>query len=393
MLEGRRERVAIAALVAARIVYATNWLNIGAIFKLMEGTLNVGIIGLGAVTSSFYLGLGLAQVPAGLLAARAGPKRVVVSGILLYAAATLGVSASSQLVQIVVLRFLVGTGMALVFAPAVVLVARFFGGDRAGVGVGVFNSAYDLGGLLGLYVWIVIATAEGWQSSLLLSGTLAVATGLLVLGLVPGDVTNLGFRVKLPVLLGILKDSQLILLGLAALALTVGNVLLSSFMVYYLNTSLGVPLATAGLLASLVVVVPIATAIWGGRLYDGVRRPRLLILSSCGGMFAALLLAAVPNVAVAVAGTGLGGVVSGVGFTTAFAWARDLNREDKEYEGLAIAWVNGISLTGAFVPPAVFSLAEGIWGYSASWLAGAALCLAFTVPLFFLKEGIPTRAG
>jgi len=393
MLAGRREKVAIVALVTARIVYATNWLNIGAIFKLMEGTLNVGIIGLGAVTSSFYLGLGLTQVPAGVLAARAGPKKVVVSGVLLYSFATLGVSASSQLPQVVLLRFLVGMGMALVFAPAVVLVARFFGGRRAGVGVGVFNSAYDAGGLLGLYVWIVIATVAGWQSSLLLSGVLGAVTGLLVLGLVPGDETSQEFRVRLPVLLRILKDGQLILLGVATLALTVGNVLISSFMVYYLNTSLGVPLTTAGLMAALIVVVPIATAIWGGRLYDRTRRPRLLILWSCGGMFAALLLAAVPIVAVAAAGTALGGVVSGIGFTIAFAWARDLNREEREYEGLAIAWVNGISLTGAFVPPAIFSLVEGAFGYPASWLTGAALCLAFTFPLVFLREGIPARAG
>ena len=104
----RREKVAIFALVAARVIYATNWLNIGAIFKLMETTLGVGVIGLGDVTSSFYLGLGLVQIPAGVLAARVGPKRVVVSGVVLYSLATLGVAASSSLAQVVALRFVVG---------------------------------------------------------------------------------------------------------------------------------------------------------------------------------------------------------------------------------------------------------------------------------------------
>jgi ACS family D-galactonate transporter-like MFS transporter len=388
-----KERGAILALVAARIVYATNWLNVGAIFKLMEGTLSGGVFGLGAITSSFYLGLGLAQIPAGVLAARAGPKRVVVSGIMLFSVATLGIAASTQLTQVAALRFVVGAGMALVFAPAVVLVAKFFGGRRAGAGVGVFNSAYDVGGLLGLYVWIIIASGAGWRSSLLLSGGLSAATGLLVMGLVPGDEANLEFRIRAPALLSILKDSQLILLGLGTLGLSIGNILISSFMVYYLNASLGVPLTTAGLVTSAIVVVPIATAIWGGRLYDGTKKPRLLMLLSCAGMVVALLMASVSNLAVAALGTAVGGVVSGVGFTIAFAWARDLNRAEPEYDGLAIAWVNGISLTGSFVPPLVFSFVAGGWGHSTAWLAGCALCLALTVPLLFQREGIPARGA
>ena len=318
---------------------------------------------------------------------------MVVLGVFLYSGATLGVAAATELAQVVVLRFLVGTGMALVFAPAVVLVARFFGGGRAGLGVGVFNSAYDVGGLFGLYVWIIIATALGWESSILLSGGLAAATGLLVLLLVPGDSSSLEFKLSAPALLAILRDRQLILLGLGTLGLSIGNILISSFMVYYLNASLSVPLTTAGLVTSIIVVVPIATALWGGRLYDRMRRPRTLMLASCAGMFAALLTACIPELPLAALATCIGGVVSGVGFTAAFAWARDLNRQDPEYDGLAIAWVNGISLTGSFGPPAVFSLVAGGWGYPSAWLAGAALCLALTVPLAFMKEGVPARAG
>src|SRR2546422_9474096 len=65
---------AIIALVAARIVYAVNWLNIGAIFYLMSADLNSGVSGLGTLTSSFYLGVGIMQVPGGILAAKWGPQ-------------------------------------------------------------------------------------------------------------------------------------------------------------------------------------------------------------------------------------------------------------------------------------------------------------------------------
>jgi MFS family permease len=326
------------------------------------------------------------------MAARLGAKKVVVTGIMLSSLATLGISASTQLLEVALLRFSVGCGMALVFAPAVVLVARFFGGERLGVGVGVLNSAYDFGGLLGLYVWVIIATATGWRPSLLLSGGIGVVTGILVALFVPGDSTGIEFRVRLPALVNLLRGRPLILLGLGTLGLSAGNTLISSFMVYYLNTSLGVPLATSGLVAAMVVVVPMATAIWGGRLYDTMRKPKLLMMLSGGGMLLAMLLTSVPTLWTAVLGSVLGGIVSGVGFTVAFAWARDLNSAEPQYDGLAIAWVNGISLTGSIVPPLVFSAVAGTSGYVYAWLAGAALCMAFTLPLLFQKEGTPARA-
>lgn len=392
MLGRTKAKKAIASLVASRIIYATNWLNIGAIFVLMEATLGVGIVGLGTLTSSFYLGLGLTQVPAGIMAAKMGPKKVVVAGIMLSSLTTLGISASTQLIEVAVLRFVVGAGMACVFAPAVVLVAKYLGGSRSGIGVGVYNSAYDVGGLLGLYVWVIIATAAGWQSSLLLSGGLGVITGVLVAYYVPDDSTSLEFRIRLSTLWSIMKDRQLILLGLGTLGLNIGNILISGFMVYYLNKSLGIPLPTAGLVAAMIVVVPIVTALWGGRLYDRIRKPRLLTLLSGAGMALALLLISIPSLAVAVVSSVLGGAVTGIGFTASFAWARDLNTAEAEYDGLAIAWVNGISLTGAFVPPLVFSRIVGDWGYSTAWLAGAAMCLALTASLLFQREGIPAIA-
>ena len=55
-----------------RIVYAINWLNIGAIFFAMGPDLGSGVVGLGTLTSSFYIGLGLMQVPGGVLAAKWG---------------------------------------------------------------------------------------------------------------------------------------------------------------------------------------------------------------------------------------------------------------------------------------------------------------------------------
>ncbi len=144
MAEVSKQR-SVIALVAARIVYAINWLNIGAIFYLMSADLNSGVSGLGTLTSSFYLGVGIMQVPGGILAAKWGPKRTVSLGILVSSIAVLGTSISSAILEVATLRFIVGAGMALVFAPSVVIMTRFLGG-KSGTGVGLINSAFDIGG-------------------------------------------------------------------------------------------------------------------------------------------------------------------------------------------------------------------------------------------------------
>ncbi len=380
-----QSRGAVASLVFSRVVYAINWLNIGAIFVLMSPDLGVGTAGLGVLTSTFYLGLGLMQVPGGLAAAKWGPKPVVVFGIFLSSFAVLGTAVSSSLAAIAALRFVVGTGMAFVFAPAVVLVSRHLSGNT-GLGVGLFNSAYDFGGIIGLFGWVVIATAEGWRQSLLLSGALGILTGLLVIALVPGDGGNSEFKAKRDAVMSILANRQIILLGMVTLGISVGNVLISNFMVEYLVNFLHYPPVEAGLVGSMVVVLPVFTAIWAGRSYGKTSRPRLVLTLVVLGTGLALLLCSYPSVYAALGCSVLGGSCAGIGYTFAFAGAKDLNRSGSQYDGLAISWVNAISLTGAFGPPLFYTYFVDAVGYSAAWGASAVLCLIFLAPLLLMVE-------
>jgi MFS family permease len=387
LLDSKRDFNAVAALVVTRIVYAVNWLNIGAIFVLMGPDLGAGVSGLGSVTSLFYVGLGLAQVPGGLLAARWGPKKVAALGIFVSSFAVLGTSVSSSVPEIAALRFVVGVGMALVFAPAVVLVARLLRGGRSGLGVGLFNSAYDAGGLVGLFGWVVIATAMGWRPSLAISGGLGVLTGILVLLYVPRDEGRTDFVVRTKALTGILGNRQLIFLGLGTLGLGLGNVVIQTFMGYYLVHAYGLSPSIAEAITSMVVVLPIFTAVVAGRHYDRTAKPKLMMVASLVVSSVALLVGAFPSPLTALACAVAGGVAAGFGYTAAFAGAKDLNKAEQEYDGLAVAWVNCIQLLGSFWPPLLYSYLVEVAGYSSAWLGSGALSTLFVVPLLLMKEG------
>ncbi|HEV2138231.1 MAG TPA: MFS transporter [Nitrososphaerales archaeon] len=379
---------AFSSLIFARIVYAINWLNLGAIFYLVSPDIGAGVSGLGTVTSTFFLGVGLMQIPGGLLAAKLGSKRVVVVGIFLSSLSALGTSILSTIPQMAVLRFLVGVGMALVFAPGVVIIARLIGGGsgKSGIGVGLFNSAFDLGGLAAFIGWIVIATATGWRISLALGGGLGVITGVLVAFFVPGDNANSEFNLTRPGTLSILMDKQLVILGLATLGLGIGNAVITGFMVYYLINSLSISGTVAGLIGTLVTFVPIFSAVWGGRFYDRIMRHRMVMILCLLGSAASLAIGAFPSLYAAAACSALGGLFSGIGYTFAFAGARDIHKAEKEYDSLAIAWINSIQLTGSFLPPIFFSYLVEAQGYSQAWLGSGGLTLIFVIPVLLMAE-------
>ena len=386
MLSSVQNSRALAALILARIVYALNWMNLGAIFYLMQADVGAGVSGLGTVTAAFYLGIGLVQIPGGLLAAKYGPKKVVVVGIFLTSVSVIGTAEVSTIAVLSILRFLVGAGMAFVFAPGVVLVTRLLRTGKSGMGVGLFNSAFDVGGLVAIFGWVVVAEATGWRLSLLTSGTLGVITGVLTLVFLPKDTIDSGFNLGLGPLIRIVTDRKMVLIGLGMLAYDIGNTIISGFMVFYLVNVQKVSGPTAALVTSLITVVPIFTALWAGRLYDTRRSHRLMMELGAIGSAASLAFGAYPTLFAAIACAGLGGVVTGLGYTFGFAGARDMNREGREYEGLAISWVNCIHLTGSFIPPLFFSYIASSAGYSPAWLWSAVFTMVLFVPMLLLPK-------
>ena len=250
----------------------------------------------------------------------------------------------------------------------------------------MLNSAFEVGGLFGLFVWVVIAGSTGWRPSLELSGALGLLTGILVALFVPESRSSVKFRVERAPLMTIIADRQLVLLGLGTLGSGIANNVISGFIIYYQRSALGVQPTVAALVGALVFVVPVFTAVWGGRLFDVASRHRALMLASLLGGSIALAVAAYPSVYAAAVCSVIGGIATGVGFTFAFAGARDLNRAGKEYESLAIAWVNSISLTGSFFPALFFPYLVHAYGYQDAWIGSALVGLVFLVPVFLMVE-------
>ena len=386
LLRNVAHRGAFWSLIVARVVYAVNWYNIASIFAPMAVELKSDVSGLGILASSFYLGIVLFQIPGGLLAAKYGPRRTSFVGIFLASVSAFLTGFSAGVQEAAALRFIVGVGMALFFSPGVSLIAKYYRKGSEGFGIGLYNSAFDLGGALGLFGWALLAEVLGWRQSLFISGGMGIVTSLLIIVLIPKEDLSGSSPIKLRELSDVLLNKELLILSLNMLGQDVGSILVGSFIVYYLESALGVRYELAGSAGALYLLMMLAISPVSGRIYDRLKDVRRLMLISGLVMSAGVGAAAFGGVYGAFVATIIVGLSAGLGFTVGFSAARETNRSQVKYESLAIAWANSISLSAGFWSPVLFSLVVSSYGYPPAWLLGSLLTLALVLSILAFRR-------
>lgn len=420
------------SLIVARIVYGINWFNISAIFPLIALEFDKDVSLLGSMSAAFFIGVGLFQIPAGIFAARFNPRTSAIVGIMITSAAALlcGLVVSSS--QLIWLRFMVGFGMAFFFSSAVILIAKYGKRGFPGFSIGIMNSAHSMGGIIGIFAWIIIAQMVGWRPSLILSGVLGLGTALFMIMTIPkskliddGDSkvddksyqpTRKGQEFNIFATLSVLSNRTLVCLGLILVGIQAAWAVELTFLVIYLE-NLRFSVQFGGIIASLPLVFAIISAPLIGRFYDKAKdTKRVLVICGIGTSIAIAGLS-IDNLYTIITSVILTGFFSGGAFTVVYEKARtvlinsavdhrrtatspdiDANErnfaERKEhflsdssyFDTLKVAWVNGLSLIGVLWTPLAFSYLVEESNYGLAWIISAAITAVFVItPIKFLK--------
>jgi MFS family permease len=429
------DTAASSSLIIARIVYGVNWFNLSAVFPLIALEFSKDVSLLGSITTAFLIGVGLFQIPAGIFAAKYGPHTSAIFGITAYSIAAVLYGLASEASQLVWLRFIVGLGMAFFFSSAIILIARYGKRGFPGFSIGMMNSAHSMGGIIGIFAWIIIAQILGWRNSLILSGVLGLVTALLMIIAVPKAERELttGYinriqnkfykprrqvQLKFSIVLRILSNRPLVYLGFVLIGIQAAWALELTFIVVYLR-NLGFSAELTGIIASLPLISAIVSAPLIGGFYDQIKDARK-VLAICGiGMSMAIAGMSIDSIYIVVICTIFIGFFSGGAFTVIYEKARTLQILDiAEYknktsapktnkkavntdnnhspsidsssyyfDAIKVAWVNGLSLIGVLWMPTVFSSIVTRNGYDLAWILSAVVTASFVlIPLSKLSN-------
>lgn len=411
----------VTAIVFARILYAINWFNIASIFYLIVEDFKQDISMLGLISTSFLIGIGIFQVLAGILALKYNPKTIILFGIMLLSISVILSGLTTEIFQMVFLRFLVGTGMAFFFGPSVILISRYLGNGSDGLGIGILNSAHSIGGIIGLFGWIIVAQVIGWRLSLEISGILGCISGLLLFyelevkeksksrrqyshntpnknskniknnnhKIETHNYTG-NFRIKIEDLKTILTDKSIINIGLSLLGIQIGWGLISTFTILFLKNELHIDPIFAGSFVCIAMISNVIFAPLFGKLYDYiVKRYKsnisLILLIICNIIISInIFLFSLNNIIILLISVIMIGIFASGGFVVPYAKAREITRlklgKPPQYETLAVSFVNGLSLSGAFWAPFLFSVMVNYFNYDNAWLFGGFITLVFIIP-------------
>lgn len=163
----------LVAVTSASQFYRTSG---GVIAPELMADLRIGPEVLGLASSAFFLALGAAQIPVGILFDRIGARRTVagmtliaVIGALLHAAADSGT-------MLVLSRALLGLGSAASFMSVVVLCSRWFPRDRLSLTLSWVFAASQIGIFLATTPMALATAAIGWRWTFVMT---AMATAVI----------------------------------------------------------------------------------------------------------------------------------------------------------------------------------------------------------------------
>jgi MFS family permease len=380
-------KIATLSLMLARVVYTINWFNIASIFYLVASDFKEDIAMLGIISASFLIGVGLFQVPAGIIAAKYGPRKIAIYGIMIASSAALVTGLASNTSQITLLRFISGLGMACFFGPSVILVSKYLGKESEGLGIGLLNSAHALGGIIGLFGWVILAEQFGWRSTLILSGGLGISTAIILGSTLLRDADEIRneFKIKVSHVFSTLFNKSLIVLGITLLGFQAGSSMILTFSVFYFVDHLKINPIDAGLIGSLSLIVALVSSPFFGKLYDKIGNARNLLLISGIISASSLVGFATDSLYVITASILITGFFLSAGFVIVYAKAKEINKAQPQYQTLAVSFVNGVSLFGVFWVPVLFSSIVSGLGYEMAWLLGALVIILLILPVVRLK--------
>lgn len=368
--------------------------TVGAELPFIGNAFKAGNSELGILLGVFVATMGIFQVLAGFVALKWGTRETFLAGLVVAGVASLLSGLSTDIVDLIALRFVAAVGVAFTAGTAYSLVASYYAEGEKGKPIGLyFGITNGLGGVAGLPGTVALALAFGWASPMELGGAVCLIAALFSFFLLPstqiGAVENLrlvwsrGSRV--------IKSRSIWALAIGLAGFQAGCFVPIDYVTQYFNQvhpSWGI--TTAAVLAAVGVFFTLPGGILGGRIGEKKRVERRAIVGVFAAVFGAGLIAfsRLPLEALwvwyAVAGILVGLVLTVMNIVPAY-----LEESRGDNLSLGIGFISSIQLLYTSVFLATFGLITVQSGFANAWIISGILTIVM-LPLLLLVS--PSRS-
>src|SRR5467141_393385 len=379
----------LGSVLTSRVIYTINWFNIAPLLGatgLIALGLSIDLPSQGLLTSSFLLGAGIFQIPAGIVSARWGPKNTSQLGMLILSLSGIGEGLSPNFPAFLVSRFLLGLGAALFFAPAIGILTPLFRPEEEGLVLGLYNSCFNIGGGLGLFVWVIVTDLLGWRGGLVLGGVIGVISVLIGQIVIPRDkvIPRTQRRSMRPVF----RNRNIWLIAFGVLGFWGAIFSSSTFLEAYTKDVYGITPYISGLMASTIMFASIFGGPIGGYLSDRLRRRKIFILipGTLGSL--GIILFGVSQPLELWFLIPLVGFLDAIVFSTMYASPSQYPDVGHEYAPLGISIINSVQILGSFPIPIIFTFLVKTYGqnYAHGWFFMGGFALAMMLLILGIRE-------
>ena len=166
----------VPSILFARAVYALQWYFLSPVLLIIASAMGVSKSSVGLVPFFFILGAAVAQILAGILSTRHSAKLVYVVGLSVLSLSDVFLALSTSFYELLIIRFVSGIGAGFFFSPAAAVLMKSRE-NRAGLMMGIYNTAFDVGGAVGL-LWGIPDVELGWRVATVIGGAIGFALAL-----------------------------------------------------------------------------------------------------------------------------------------------------------------------------------------------------------------------
>jgi len=376
------DRRALISGCAAGFAFSANYTNHAPMVSVLRGEFGFDQARAGLLTTAIFLTHALMMVPGGRLADRFGAGRVIAAALAWVAVANFALAGASAYWQLLFWKAFAGIGTGACFAAgARYIVVRFEGRDR-NIAQGLFGGSIVLGSGFVLFAVPQLLDAFGWRGACVGCALVAVAAWVWWIAGAPHQ--QVAPRAA-PGLREVAAHGELWLLGVVQMASFGLVIVVGSWITTLLKTSFQVPLKTAGVMGSAVLLLGIVSRPLGGWLAHRVQvrtlvQGALLVNAAACGALAFGWSIGLTCAAILALGLGCGLPYAGI-FNRAAALVPG-------GAGSAMGLVNMVGIVMILVgTPAVGWLADWTGKFQASfWALGGFALLAAAV-----ASAIPER--